>query len=247
MSDESLRLTPLNLQNLVIAANVLEPGVVYSFQLNAMDPARSLIMGTAAMTVETNAPPSGGTCVPASYDTNSTTELGISCYDWMDDPSDFPLQYSFGVLTDQGFEVTVGFFQDASSMVALLPAGSEDVQYAQPLYVDIADNQGSTTRVTFSVAVFPVTVTVTTSSNGSIDVTPNITTVTAGLLTSMYTAAAAHDINGFVQSVTSITATLAYYRTVATDGTQQYCRLLTGQSIRDDSIGIIRYSTELDH
>jgi hypothetical protein len=123
MSNSELRLTPVTNADLVIAAGVLDPGVTYTFELRAMDPTISNTTGRAAVLVETNSPPTGGSCSPAGDSVMFNETVGISCYDWIDSPSDFPLEYRFGMQTEKGLEVVVGFFQTAAAMNSFLPPG----------------------------------------------------------------------------------------------------------------------------
>jgi hypothetical protein len=123
MSNSQLRLTPVTNADLVIAAGALDPGVTYTFELRAMDPTISNTTGRASVLVETNAPPTGGSCSSAGDSVMFNETVGISCYDWIDSPSDFPLEYRFGMQTENGLEVVVGFFQTAAAMSSFLPPG----------------------------------------------------------------------------------------------------------------------------
>jgi hypothetical protein len=84
----------------------------------------------------------------------------------------------------------------------------ESKSFVNPLYVDIKDKFGASTRVTFGVAVTP-------PSTASVIVDPvgSLTTATTGLLSNLNAALTQSDSNAFVQTVLSLTSILKYYRT----------------------------------
>jgi hypothetical protein len=192
-------------------------GVTYTFQLTAMDPTISNTTGRASVQVVTNAPPSGGSCsssIASSYAMGANityaynATIGLTCNDWTDDPTDFPLQYQFGVQTSTGVQVIVGFFQTAAQMSSLLPTGVSASGYINPLYVDIKDQYGASTRVTINnIAVTPPS-----SSVIIPDPVGSLTTATNSLLDSLNSSLSTSDSNAFVQNVLAITSLLSYYR-----------------------------------
>jgi hypothetical protein len=84
----------------------------------------------------------------------------------------------------------------------------ESKSFVNPLYVDIKDKYGASTRVTFGVAVTP-------PSPASVieDPVGSLTTATTGLLSNLNTALSQSDSNAFVQTILSLSSLLTYYRT----------------------------------
>jgi hypothetical protein len=221
LSDTTVRLTSLDGANLVIAGGVLDPDTIYTFELTAVETSlNNTITGRSSMIIATNDPPSRGSCTTSSSIISYNESVTLSCYDWTDEATDFPLQYSFGYMTDQGLQTVIGFFQTAYEMSTLLPIGSSTSSsssttssksfttqassgdggnsdtYVRPLYIDIMDKYGATTRVDLSVIVNP-------PSLDEINADPegSLVNATQSLTNAISEAIAQADTNTFVSSV----------------------------------------------
>jgi hypothetical protein len=239
LSDPSIRLTSIDAQNLVIAADVLDSDTIYTFELIAIETAlNNTVRGRSSTIISTNAAPARGSCLASSSTISYDQSVTLSCYDWTDKSTDFPLQYSFGYMTDQGLQTVVGFFQTASEMSTLLPIGSSSssssstssssfsVQassgtdgsgddYVRPLYIDIMDKWGATTRVDLSVIVTPPLV------NAS-NPTGSLTQATESLSNAITEAVLQADASIFVSSMASLTSILSYFATATANSSAVY-------------------------
>ncbi|KAH7461985.1 uncharacterized protein KRP23_13848 [Phytophthora ramorum] len=110
---------PLTSANNAIRSFKLTPGLTYNFRLVATDTEGNV--GFGAVTVVVNSPPTSGTFVVsprAGYAMKDSFTL--TCALWSDDVSDYPLTYSFGVLSAADFDVLKNNSTDSNAFVAQL-------------------------------------------------------------------------------------------------------------------------------
>ncbi|KAG6962005.1 hypothetical protein JG687_00007375, partial [Phytophthora cactorum] len=119
-SDVSSMFTlPLTSTNNAIRGFKLTAGLTYNFRLVATDSVGSVGFGSVSVIV--NSPPASGTFVvspQSGYAMQDT--FTFTCSLWSDDADDYPLTYSFGVLSTADFEVIQKNSTDSNTLVAQL-------------------------------------------------------------------------------------------------------------------------------
>ena len=139
--------------SLTLSPNALQPGVTYTFQLLAKYdsvPARFL-RGFVSMDIVINQQPSGGslTVSPSSGDAVQTPFL-FQALSWIDDPSDYPLQFIFGYYTYRPDEFTVVKPRSELSIATVsLGRGRVDNNQVTCL-VSVSDTFGAAAMATFA-------------------------------------------------------------------------------------------------
>ncbi|KAG4050353.1 hypothetical protein PC123_g14407 [Phytophthora cactorum] len=110
---------PLTSTNNAIRGFKLTAGLTYNFRLVATDSVGSVGFGSVSVIV--NSPPASGTFVvspQSGYAMQDT--FTFTCSLWSDDADDYPLTYSFGVLSTADFEVIQKNSTDSNTLVAQL-------------------------------------------------------------------------------------------------------------------------------
>ncbi|ETN12170.1 hypothetical protein PPTG_09068 [Phytophthora nicotianae INRA-310] len=110
---------PLTSTNNAIRSFKLVAGLTYNFRLVATDTVGSVGFGSISVVV--NSPPASGTFVvspQSGYAMEDT--FTFTCSLWSDDAEDYPLTYSFGVLSTADFEVIQENSTDSNNLVAQL-------------------------------------------------------------------------------------------------------------------------------
>ena len=138
--------------NLVIAADVLQPGASYLVRLTAT----SDVSGSAEMTFATNSPPANGSLsVLPRTGTSLVDTFTMLASGWQDE--DMPLTYTFTVLFASGQVVALSASQANSTTQALLPPCAS-ANTTHTISVRVADALGAFTQYSnHSVAVLPYT------------------------------------------------------------------------------------------
>lgn len=139
--------------SLTLSPNALQAGVTYTFQVLAKYdsvPARFL-RGFVSMDILINQPPSGGslTVSPSSGDAVQTQFL-FQALSWIDDPSDYPLQFIFGYYTYRSDEFTIVKPRSELSIATVtLGRGRVDNNQVTCL-VSVSDTFGAAATATFA-------------------------------------------------------------------------------------------------
>ncbi|KAF4136682.1 REJ domain-containing protein [Phytophthora infestans] len=110
---------PLTSTNNAIRSFKLAAGLTYNFRLVATDTVGNVGFGSVSVVV--NSPPASGTFVvspQSGYAMQDTFTL--TCSLWSDDADDFPLTYSFGVLSTAHFEMIEENSTDSNTLMAQL-------------------------------------------------------------------------------------------------------------------------------
>lgn len=107
-----------------------------------VDDAEDLEAGWAQVSIETNAPPTSGSC-GVTLGESIVAQSEIRCSSWTDNDEDLPLSYQFGYLDPvNGLYVAMTSFQSTLSTSMLLPIGNVRLE------VHIMDNKGAETTFT---------------------------------------------------------------------------------------------------
>jgi hypothetical protein len=144
---------------LVVAANSLTAGVVYTFQLlssyvNISDP-ESCSSGTVQVVM--NVPPLGGLISVAPHiGTALETQFLVSTFLWSDDSADFPLTYVLSYMAQGTTAKTVVKNSDTTSYVSsFIGQGLELYGYNISVFASCADIYGDSTTVSETIVVLP--------------------------------------------------------------------------------------------
>ncbi|KAG6610602.1 putative transmembrane protein [Phytophthora cinnamomi] len=107
---------PLTSANNAIRSFKLTPGLTYNFRLVATDTEGNV--GFGSVTVIVNSPPTSGTfSVSPSSGYAMQDSFTLTCSLWSDDVEDYPLSYSFGVISAANFAVLQNNATDVNSLV----------------------------------------------------------------------------------------------------------------------------------
>ena len=141
---------------LAITPNSLTAGLTYAFQLSAGYKIAPTILGSASLNVVANGPPYGGSLsVSPLKGYAAATYFSFSTYDWIDSPSDYPLQYSMGYYYSSTSSV---LFVQSSSQVSYtstyLGQGLVSTGYEVVCVVYSSDIYGAMANTTTAVIVF---------------------------------------------------------------------------------------------
>ncbi|GMG16013.1 unnamed protein product [Phytophthora fragariaefolia] len=111
---------PLTSANNAISSFKLTPGLTYKFRLVANDTNGNV--GFGSVTVVVNSPPASGTfTVNPTSGYAMTDPFTLKCELWSDDVDDYPLSYSFGVMSAADFAVVKSnTATDANALVSQL-------------------------------------------------------------------------------------------------------------------------------
>ncbi|KAG7384504.1 hypothetical protein PHYPSEUDO_002556 [Phytophthora pseudosyringae] len=132
VSDTSDAFTlPLTSANNAIRSFKLTPGLTYTFRLVANDTEGNVGFGSVSVIV--NAPPTSGTFVVSPQSGYAMQDaFTLTCSLWSDDVDDYPLAYSFGVLSTANFEALRNNATDANTLVAQLRKSMTPLVASQP-------------------------------------------------------------------------------------------------------------------
>jgi hypothetical protein len=110
---------PLTSANNAIRSFSLTTGLTYNFRLVATDTEGNVGFGAAAVVV--NSPPASGTFAVSPRTGYAMQDaFTLTCSLWSDDVDDYPLTYSFGVLSTEKFEAIKAEATDSNVLVAQL-------------------------------------------------------------------------------------------------------------------------------
>lgn len=110
---------PLTSANNAIRSFKLTPGLTYNFRLVANDTGGNV--GFGSVTVVVNSPPTSGTfTVSPSSGYAMQDSFTLTCSLWSDDKDDYPLSYSYGVLSAASFKLLQDNAADVNALVAQL-------------------------------------------------------------------------------------------------------------------------------
>ncbi|KAK3257979.1 hypothetical protein CYMTET_32952 [Cymbomonas tetramitiformis] len=146
----------LDLPDLVIAPNSLQPGGRYWFTLVAED---ANGWASVTMEVEVNQPPyAGHFTVQPLNGTISETVFDVESYGWLDNPEDFPLWYQlrYDIIGVKG-ETTWWTAWQPSPIFAkeMTAAGLEQFDYAVTVRLVVRDLLGALAEVVTNLTVYP--------------------------------------------------------------------------------------------
>ena len=139
-------LTPAAIDTLVVKANTLEAGEVYSFRLTVTNSIGA--WSSATLNVTAGRSPWGG-WVDVSPQNGSalTTKFTIRTGNWTDDPDSYPLRYLFEYSMSSGGTVPVeAEYKATPNTSTILPLGFEE-DYGMPLIARVSDVHGGVTAI----------------------------------------------------------------------------------------------------
>ncbi|RLN49063.1 hypothetical protein BBJ28_00013110, partial [Nothophytophthora sp. Chile5] len=110
---------PLTSLSNAIRKNKLTAGLTYDFRLVASDSEGNVGFGSVSVVV--NSPPSSGTFTVTPQSGYAMQDVfTLSCSQWSDNVDDFPLTYSFGVLSTSSFQTLSNATTDISALIEQL-------------------------------------------------------------------------------------------------------------------------------
>ncbi|RLN10635.1 hypothetical protein BBJ28_00005567, partial [Nothophytophthora sp. Chile5] len=122
---------PLTSLSNAILKNTLTAGLTYGFRLVASDSEGNVGFGSISVVV--NSPPSSGTFTVTPQSGYAMQDVfTLSCSQWSDDVNDFPLTYSFGVLSTSSFQALNNATTDIGVLVELLQKAMTPLVVNQP-------------------------------------------------------------------------------------------------------------------
>jgi len=151
------RISP-NASTLVLPPDVLVAGASYNFRLRASIP-RDSLAGQAEFKVTANNPPSFGTCSgsPNISGDALNTLFNLNCTEWVDIDGDYPLRYSFHLLTNfEADSLAKGINLSPSSIrseISTILPGGGFTNMRVGIVTEIFDSFGASTSFPYSVAV----------------------------------------------------------------------------------------------
>ena len=143
--------------SLAISPNSMTAGLLYTFQLSAGYGANPTPLGSASINIVANGPPYGGLLsVSPSEGYTMTTYFYINTYNWIDAPSDYPLQYSMGYYSSPDAPVLyVQSMTQLSYVSTYLGQGLVSMEYEVSCVVYCSDAHGATASTSVAVIVLP--------------------------------------------------------------------------------------------
>lgn len=161
-SPTSPLLTSVSLLSIKLRPGVLTPGAQYTFRMAVETPDG---IGSSAVTLTVNRPPSSGTVEAAPSSISVSEEMVLSTTKWVDDATDLPLSYQFsytkGAVDDatSGETRLRGFTATASITTTQLPQGS-GATGVMSIAVYVRDRLGAEARSHLTAAGTPLRVSV---------------------------------------------------------------------------------------
>ena len=143
--------------SLAISANSLISGLTYRFQLSAGYGTTTTVLASASASIVTNGPPYGGSLSVSPLEGYAaSTYYLLSTYDWIDAPSDYPLQYSMGYYSSSAASVLfVQSLNQMSYISTYLGQGLASAGYEVMCVAYSSDIYGATANASAAVKVFP--------------------------------------------------------------------------------------------
>ena len=143
--------------SLAIAPYSMTAGISYTFILFALYLSNPAVLGSASVNIVANGPPYGGLLsVTPSEGYALSTLFYYNTYDWIDAPSDYPLQYSMGYYSSSTGPISiVQTMNQMSYTTSYLGQGLVSMEYEISCVVYCADVHEATASISVAVTVFP--------------------------------------------------------------------------------------------
>ena len=142
--------------SLAIAPNSMTAGLTYQFQLSAAYASSPAVEGSASVSIVANGPPYGGSLsVSPSEGYALSTMFYYNTYDWIDSPSDYPLQYSMGYYSSEAQVLFVRSLNPIAYVNTFLGQGLASADYATECVAYSSDIYGATAKASSKVIVLP--------------------------------------------------------------------------------------------